>query len=810
MHVSNRMRLDVPSTPGDVMPKILLDPLRRYGFAVVAVTVAMLVRLALQPFLGDQLPFITFFIAIVIIAWYGGYGPSILALVTSWIAVDHFMLTPHGTASLFATKSQIAIAFFAVGLAITLLGGSVRVARRGALTSASELRQALEDQQAEREWLQITLASIADAVITTDPDGLVMSLNPVAARLTGWGLHEAVGRPLKDVFRTVEETTRKTEDLNIAQVISNGEAILSDKQLLLIAQDGRARSIEHNAAPIKDSRDAIKGVVIVFRDITERRRAEHALRESEERFRQLADHITDVFWVYEMDGPKTAYISPAYETVWGRSCSSLTQRPLSYLEAVLPEDRELAIRAHHQLERGEVTQVQYRILKPDGTVRWVWDRGFPIKDDSGRVVRLAGIAEDITERKRAEEMLRDADRRKDEFLAMLGHELRNPLAPIRSSLEMMRHSIQNGGDWEQDYEIVDAQVRHLTRLVDDLLDVSRINYGKIELRKEQVELSPLLERVKKTILPQIEERHLQLDVSFPAEPIRLEVDPTRLEQILWNLLSNAAKYTKPGGRVGLVAEAKGQDVVVRVRDTGSGISPEVLPRVFDLFVQGEARHGHARDGLGIGLSLVRTLVELHGGRVTARSDGPGRGSEFVVTMPAKCGAPVSDVTLQRPSASPLPVLRGHRVLIVDDNRVAADSLARLLKEKCQLDVRVSYDGPSALKAVDSFEPEVVLLDLDLPGMDGYQVATILREQAGRRRISIVALSGWGQEEDRRHTRAVGIDRHMLKPVNINALTDVLAELVGNSSEPADSRVLIPAQIGPALASIDEPKGGVRP
>ncbi len=356
----------------------------------------------------------------------------------------------------------------------------------------------------------------------------------------------------------------------------------------------------------------------------------------------------------------------------------------------------------------------------------------------------------------------------------------------------MRHSIQKSGAWEQDYEVVDGQVQHLTRLVDDLLDVSRINHGKIELRKEQVELSPLLERVVKTMLPQIEERHLELEISFPADPIRLEADPTRLQQIVWNLLSNAAKYTQPGGRIELCAKPQGQEVVLRVRDTGSGISPEMLPRVFDLFVQGERHHDQPRDGLGIGLSLVRTLVEMHGGHVAARSEGPGRGSEFIVSMPAMCGAPVSESAPSRASPqSSLAKLQGHRILIVDDNRVAADSLARLLTQKCQLDVRVSYDGASALKTVESFRPQVVLLDLDLPGMDGYEVAKILRDQSGTSGISIVALSGWGQEEDRRHSHAVGIDHHMLKPVNIRALTDVIAGFARAKGELADSIVLIP-------------------
>ena len=273
------------------------------------------------------------------------------------------------------------------------------------------MRRALEAQQAEREWHQISLASIADAVITTDPKGQVIFLNPVACRLTGWSLKEAVGRPLREVFRTVQETSRRTDDLPIAKVVGDGEVILSDDEVLLISKDGTARSIEHNAAPIKDSHGKVKGVVIIFRDVTERHRAEQAQRESEERFRQLADHISDVFWVYELDGPKMLYVSPAYESLWGRSCQSLYERPMSYLEAVHPEDRERAMLAQQRLESGEATAEEYRIVRPDGTIRWVWDRGFPIKDESGRVVRVAGIAEDITERKRVEQALREGEER---------------------------------------------------------------------------------------------------------------------------------------------------------------------------------------------------------------------------------------------------------------------------------------------------------------------------------------------------------------------------------------------------------------
>jgi PAS domain S-box-containing protein len=393
------------------MPKLSPDALRRYGYAVVSVGLVVVLRLALYPLLGDRYPFFLFFIVIALAAGYGGYGPSLLALALSWLAADSLFLGPRASLSLFESKSQLALVFFSVGLAITVLGGSLRAARGRVLASSSELRRAFEAQRAEREWLQITLASIADAVITTDPQGHVISLNPVAGRLTGWSPQEAAGRHLGDVLRMVQGGSRRADDLPIAKVVGDGQAVVSDDEVVLIARDGTTRSIEHNAAPIRDSQGQVKGVVIVFRDITERRRAEQAQRESEERFRQLADHIDDVFWIHEPDGPRLAYVSPAYQSIWGRPCRSLYERPWSYIEAVHPEDRERVILAHRRLVGGEATAAEYRIIRPDGTIRWVWDRGFPIRDQSGRLVRIAGIAEDVTGRKRVEEALREGEER---------------------------------------------------------------------------------------------------------------------------------------------------------------------------------------------------------------------------------------------------------------------------------------------------------------------------------------------------------------------------------------------------------------
>jgi PAS domain S-box-containing protein len=418
------------------------------------------------------------FIAVVLIAGYGGYGPSLLALGLLWLSAEVLVPVSGASRDLFESRSQIALAFVFVGVPITLLGGALRAARDRAASSSADFRRALCAQQGEREWLQITLSSIADAVITTDPNGLVVFLNPVAAQLTGWSLTEAVGRPLNEVFRTAEETPLSPGDLPVAKVLAGGDAIMSNNEVMLSARDGAARCIERDAAPIKDSDGRVKGAAVVFRDITERRCVELAHRESEERFRQLAERITDVFWIHDPDGPRTAYVSPAYESIWGRSCASLYERPMSYLEAIHSDDRDRARRAHDRIVSGCPTAEEYRIIRPDGSVRWIWDRGFPVKDESGRVVRLAGIAEDITERKQAEEKLRNADRRKEEFLAVLSHELRNPLAPIQTALDLLEQCGTGTDRSRQELATITRQVRNLERLVDDLLDVSRISRGR--------------------------------------------------------------------------------------------------------------------------------------------------------------------------------------------------------------------------------------------------------------------------------------------------------------------------------------------
>jgi two-component system CheB/CheR fusion protein len=763
------------------MPKLSLHVVRRYGCAIGSVGLVVVSRLALHPLLGDRYPFFLFFLVIALAAGYGGYGPSLLAVALSWLSVDALFLGHPARLGLFESKSQLAFAFFSVGLAVTLLGGALRAARDRALASNSELQRALEAQQAEREWLQITLASIADAVITTDPSGHVMFLNPAAGRLTGWSLYEAAGRPLGEVFRMVQDGSRRTDDLPIAKVVGVGEVVVSDDQVLLIARDGTARSIEHNAAPIRDSQGNVKGVVIVFRDITERHRVEQALREGEERFRTMADATPIMIWGSGPD-KRCHYFNKQWLDFTGRTIEQ--EMGNGWSEGVHPEDLQRCLETYvAAFDARTPFTMEYRLRRHDGEYRWVMDTGVPRFAPDGTFSGYIGSCLDITDRKRSEEDLRKSDRRKEEFLAVLSHELRNPLAPMQTALDLLEQSGTSGAGSERELAVIRRQVQNLKRLVDDLLDVSRISRGKIELRKGLVELAPVIAHTVEAVRPLLDEHRHEFHLSIPEDAILVDADPTRLEQILSNLLLNAAKYTPQGGRIWLEVEPPRGEVVIRVRDTGIGIEPDLLPKVFDLFLQGERRAGLPHEGAGIGLSLAKNLVELHGGTITAHSQGRERGSEFVVKLPV--------TSRVRPEREPSPKairpevfepLPRRRILIVDDNVQAADSLGRLMSGVFGQEVRVVYNGSSALQMAESFRPEVILLDLEMTGMDGYEVANRLRGRSECSRARIVAVTGWGHEEDRRRSREMGFDRHLVKPVMASDLRAMLADLEPQSAE----------------------------
>jgi two-component system CheB/CheR fusion protein len=373
------------------------------------------------------------------------------------------------------------------------------------------------------------------------------------------------------------------------------------------------------------------------------------------------------------------------------------------------------------------------------------------------------------ELRRKMEQLSDADQRKDEFLAMLGHELRNPLAPVTTALELMRLHNDEPLRVARARETIERQVEHMTRLIDDLLDVSRITRGKIELRREAIVLSTLVARAVEATRPLIDERGHRLMLDLPDEPVTLSADPARLEQVLANLLGNAAKYTDVGGRIWVRAFVEAGQLVLCVKDDGAGLTPAMRERVFDLFVQGPEMRAYTRGGLGIGLTLVRRLVEMHDGTVEACSDGPGRGSEFIVRLPMR---PVPHAASNgHASGAAIAALPKRRILVVDDNRDAADALAELLRDYGH-DVRAVHDGPSAIEQAGLHRPDIVLLDIGMPGFDGYEVARRMRTELGLT-ATLVALTGYGEARHRRLSRDAGFDQHVTKPVDIRKLEKLL-------------------------------------
>jgi signal transduction histidine kinase len=379
----------------------------------------------------------------------------------------------------------------------------------------------------------------------------------------------------------------------------------------------------------------------------------------------------------------------------------------------------------------------------------------------------------LLERERTAETLKLADRRKDEFLAILAHELRNPLAPIRNSLQILRLTASSDPAAVRVCQIMERQVNHMVRLVDDLMEVSRITRGKIELRREETDVATVIRSAVETSKPLIEAKGHQLAISLPPDPIPLYGDAIRLGQVLANLLNNAAKYTERGGQIWLAARRDGDEAVISVRDNGIGLSAEMLPVVFEMFMQVDRSSNRSEGGLGIGLTLVKNLVELHGGTIAAKSDGPGRGSEFIVRLPVSARKFSDSKALSVvPKAPDLPQ---RKVLVVDDNRDAAASLGMLLRY-LGTDVQTVGDGAAALSAIESYRPDVVLLDIGMPVMDGFEVARRIRENRSNDHIVLVALTGWGQTEDRNRTRDAGFNHHLVKPADISTIQTLLGAM----------------------------------
>jgi PAS domain S-box-containing protein len=863
----------------------------------VALVAAVSLRALLDRWMGDSLPLVTVFGAVAAAVWLGGLVPACAVVVLGYAACDYLFIAPRGQ---FAVGGAAGIA----GL-VAYLGTCALIIAFGEAARRGHARA-----DAQGKLLDMTLKSIGDAVITTDVDGRIASMNAVSEQITGWPLADALGRPLDDVFRIVDEETRQPAPSPAARALREGIIVGLANHTLLLRRDGSDCPIDDSAAPIRDNRGRVSGCVLIFRDVSAQRRtqrerarqlasarllasivesAEAAIisksldgviqswnpgaerlfgyaaadaigrhisliippdrlgeeervvaqlmagrgleqfdterlradgsrvwvslvispikddagvvvgaskiarditrqRQAEEdrqKFVTLVESSTDFIGLCDLDGVPFFVNQAGLEMVGLDDLEQARRTPVA--DFFFPEDRQRIL--HEFFPRvmaeghGEV-EVRFRHFKT-GEARWMAYKVLALPDSSGKTAAFATVSHDVTERRRMEDDLRrlaadlsEADRRKNEFLAMLAHELRNPLAPISNAARALGLA---GGDPEtvrSAASMIERQAGQMSRLVDDLLDMSRITRGRIELRRQPIELAPVVQHVVETVRAQYHAMGHELTVSLPPRPLRVDADPGRLTQVIGNLLNNACKFTDPGGHVWLTVEDEGRAAVIRVRDTGIGIAAADLPRLFDMFTQVDTSLERSRSGLGIGLTLVKSLIELHGGSVEARSDGPGRGSEFVLRLPtvpeaAPAVAPGPDAGM---AAIPTP----RRILVVDDSEDGARSLAMLL-EFAGHQTWQAHDGLEAIEMASRIRPDAVLLDIGLPRMNGYEACREIRKQPWGKDMLLVALTGWGQQEDRRRAEEAGFDAHIVKPVDHEVLLALLSRSAGQPS-----------------------------
>jgi PAS domain S-box-containing protein len=613
--------------------------------------------------------------------------------------------------------------------------------------------------------------SAKDGVLILDTDtARITDANPFICELLGYSHADLMGKELWQIglFEDKAANQAAVRELQDKQYVRFDD-------LRLRTRTGRPLDVEFMGNVYSEGNVSL--IQCNIRDITERKH----LQDNQRRLVALVESSEDAIVSKTLDGIIQTWNAAAHR-LFGYSADQAVGRHISLIippDRAAEEDRIIAsLRAGERVEHFDTVRV-----RRDGQLVEVSLTISPIRDETGQVIGASKIARDVSERKRLEQELRkyatdlsEADRRKDEFLAMLAHELRNPLAPIRNAL----HIIQMRGRerrqaTRQAWGVIERQVESLVRLVDDLLDVSRISRGKINLQKQAVDVATILGRAVESSRPLIETRRHELQMTLPDEPMPVNADVTRMAQVVLNLLNNAAKYTSEGGRIWLTAEKTSSEVAIRVQDTGMGIPAEILPRMFDMFAQAERTLARSEGGLGIGLTLVRRLTEMHGGTVEASSPGLGQGSEFVVRLPLLTAIPSSVAPGNEGGQQRVQARAQRRILVVDDNRDSADSLAMLLRLVGH-DVRTVHDGRQALVVAAAYRPDLVLLDIGLPGLDGYEVARRLRQEPWIGQTVLVALTGYGGEDDRQQAQAAGFTHHMVKPVDFDSLQQLLLAL----------------------------------
>jgi PAS domain S-box-containing protein len=639
--------------------------------------------------------------------------------------------------------------------------------------------------RASEEKYRLLVSQVRDyAIFAMDVEGRPVSWNEGVGAVLGYGRDEFIGSSIELLFLPPDiEAGLPHRELQVAR-----EQGASNDDRWLRRRNGSAFFAAGKTMRLADSQGRCIGFTKVLRDDTQRVLNEGRLRASEERFRALVENVRD-YAIFMLDdrGTVTEWTQGA-ERVTGYSADDALGRHLALLYT--PEQR-LAGEPERDLQlaarEGRAEHEAWRSRK-SGERFWVNEVTTALRDAGGKLLGFTQISRDLTDRKRAEEAAREEDqrkreeaRRKDEFLATLAHELRNPLAPLRNGLQIARLTIRADSLLQDTVRMMERQLNHLVRLVDDLLDVARINSGKLDLKRRRVLLSEVLANSAEDVRSLMDARNQRLAVERDSEELAVMGDFDRLAQVFVNLLSNAAKYSEPGACIRLHLSREHDEAVARIIDHGIGIPREDLPHVFDLFSQVRVHQGRAQGGLGIGLSLVKNLVLMHGGTVSVDSAGSGMGSTFSVRLPLLPSATTGERHGSAADAAPRSA-RHHRILVVDDNEDAADSLAVLIRLLGH-DVQLAHDGVEAMDQARAFHPDIVFLDLGMPRMDGIEAARRLRSSPGGEQLRLVALTGWGQATDRERTRAAGFDAHLVKPIDTTVLAQVLSAQLPASARP---------------------------
>ena len=651
------------------------------------------------------------------------------------------------------------------------------------LVDINDLKRSELATASAREYAENIIGTMREPLLVLDPDLRVESVNRAFYRVFDVTPGNTIGKFIYELGNRqwdIPELRRLLEE-----VLPQSNTI----EDFLVEWDfehlGR-RSMLLNARRMHSHQGIHGRIVVAIEDITERRQTEVELRDSEDRYRTLFDLGPVGVYSCDATGVIQKFNRRAAE-LWGREAvpGDTAQLFCGSFKMFNPDGSFLPHDGCPMAEvvtgtLPEVRDAEVQIERPDGTRVTVVVNIRPLRNHRGDITGAINCFYDITERKQAEEALRDSDRRKNEFLAMLAHELRNPLAPVLASIEVLRQVKDSptpdelSGQVDHALQVLQRQVGQMVRLVDDLLDAGRISRGKIDLRRERVELSSAIDHAVDAVLPITERRGQQLTVALTRMPVYVNADATRLGQIVGNLLNNACKFTERGGHIWLTVECEEESqVAIRVRDTGVGIAADQLERIFEMFTQVDRSLDRSLSGLGIGLTLVRTLAEMHGGSVEVRSDGIGQGSEFVVRLPL--AEPAGAAPSPRPTLTQSTPTAPLRVLIVDDNHDSVEMIAMLLKFSGH-ETFAAHDGIAAVESAAELDPDVILLDIGLPELDGFEAARRIREQQGnKRRPLLVALTGCGQDEVRRRSKESGFDAHLVKPVNHAVLTQLLAE-----------------------------------